>query len=281
MVAGLSPKAILNKIAGTQPREPPPSGYRYIRVGFENSPRFHKDVRNEELLVNGGLFIRCKGCGVICEENCVCKSDKNTRGTMEIAEKAHEAASKKACKKENIDDEARKAAERRKARENVGDGGSKGKAPDPRSYQKAPRDQRPQANAPSSRDPRTFYEILGISPFSTQEEILKAAKRKRIETHPDRFSGQNLGPSDVDTIIERSKMVGHAADILCDPTARLKYDNKLAKENAEKRRPKAAENGSQRKTTETQERRQEGGVPWGFEKFPRPQASPYRRSPFL
>jgi curved DNA-binding protein CbpA len=62
----------------------------------------------------------------------------------------------------------------------------------------------------------------------TQAELVKAARKKRIETHPDKFSGRNISPAEVDAIIETSKTVGHAADILCDPAARAKYDGETA-----------------------------------------------------
>lgn len=57
---------------------------------------------------------------------------------------------------------------------------------------------------------------------------MKAARKKRIETHPDRFSGRNISPAEVDEIIEKSKTVGHAADILCDPVTRVQYDDEVA-----------------------------------------------------
>jgi len=71
----------------------------------------------------------------------------------------------------------------------------------------------------------------------TQAELVKAARKKRVETHPDKFSGRNISPAEVDAIIERSKTVGHAADILCDPVERAQYDSEVA---AWKRKQKAA-----------------------------------------
>jgi len=71
----------------------------------------------------------------------------------------------------------------------------------------------------------------------TQDELKKAARKKRVETHPDKFSGRNISPAEVDAIIETSKTVGHAADILCDPAARLKYDGEVV---AWKQRQRAA-----------------------------------------
>ena len=77
--------------------------------------------------------------------------------------------------------------------------------------------------------PPDHYAILGISPTATDAEVLKAAKKKRIETHPDRFAGQALAPSEAEKMIEHSKNIGHAADILSDPDARSDYDREVAR----------------------------------------------------
>lgn len=73
-----------------------------------------------------------------------------------------------------------------------------------------------------------FYALLGISRWATQAEVLKAAKKKRIETHPDRLSGRNVSPLMLEALVERAMIVGQAADVLCDPLTRLKYDNEQA-----------------------------------------------------
>ena len=73
-----------------------------------------------------------------------------------------------------------------------------------------------------------FYALLGISRWATQAEVLKAAKKKRIETHPDRLGCRYIMPLTYDALVERAMIVGHAADVLCDPLTRLKYDNQQA-----------------------------------------------------
>lgn len=80
---------------------------------------------------------------------------------------------------------------------------------------------------PVTTRPADLYALLGVSRWATQDEVLKAAKKKRIETHPDKFSGKGLSPSEVGTLVEQSMLTGQAADILCDPLSRLKHDNEL------------------------------------------------------
>lgn len=73
-----------------------------------------------------------------------------------------------------------------------------------------------------------YYALLGISRGATQAEVLKAAKKKRIETHPDRHSGQYISPLMFDAMVERAMLVGQAADVLGDSSKRLKYDQRPA-----------------------------------------------------
>ena len=71
---------------------------------------------------------------------------------------------------------------------------------------------------------RDHYAALHVSPDATEAEIIKAAKKRRIETHPDKFAGKSLTQEEIDKINYRAQCVGLAADILCDPTARKEYD---------------------------------------------------------
>ena len=75
-----------------------------------------------------------------------------------------------------------------------------------------------------------YYDLLGTTSNATHPEILKAAKKARIAAHPDRRSGEGLSPEEVDRIVEQSKAVGEAADVLSEPSKRLRYDAKLRKE---------------------------------------------------
>ena len=75
--------------------------------------------------------------------------------------------------------------------------------------------------------PPNHYRTLDIDPSSTHEEVLRAARKKRIETHPDKFIKDGLPSEGLTKVIETSKNVGWAADILCDPKKRQKYDIEL------------------------------------------------------
>ena len=88
----------------------------------------------------------------------------------------------------------------------------------------------PEQSPPPLQQPReSLYSIVGIPSSSTHEEVVKACRKKRIEVHPDKVSGQTQTPAEEARVNERAKQVGHAADILCDAALRRKYDDKLAR----------------------------------------------------
>lgn len=67
----------------------------------------------------------------------------------------------------------------------------------------------------------TLYEILGISPDATAEEIKSAYRRQAMRWHPDR------NPENKDAAEQRFKDIGYAYSILSDPDKRRAYDEKL------------------------------------------------------
>jgi curved DNA-binding protein CbpA len=60
----------------------------------------------------------------------------------------------------------------------------------------------------------TLYEILGVKPDASQDEIKKAFRIKAMKTHPDRPEGDE----------ELFKRVQRAYDVLSDPEKRKRYD---------------------------------------------------------
>ena len=79
--------------------------------------------------------------------------------------------------------------------------------------------------------PADYYTLLGVHSNASHTEILKAAKRARIAAHPDRCSGQNLSPKELEQVVDHSKAVGQAADVLTDAEKRVRYDAQLRKES--------------------------------------------------
>jgi len=63
----------------------------------------------------------------------------------------------------------------------------------------------------------TYYEILGVSPTASQEEIDKAYKRNALEHHPDRNPGDASAH-------EKFLKIQEAYDVLRDSSKRYQYD---------------------------------------------------------
>lgn len=72
--------------------------------------------------------------------------------------------------------------------------------------------------------PPNHYDVLGVDMTITHEELVKAAKEKRIRTHPDKFSKCELSKDEMAKVTANSQDVGLAADILTDPAKRAQYD---------------------------------------------------------
>ena len=74
-----------------------------------------------------------------------------------------------------------------------------------------------------------LYDIIGVDQSCSQPEVQKAAKRMRVECHPDKLKRKG-GLSAVDrmAIDARAQEVSHAADILSDFASRCNYDTEVA-----------------------------------------------------
>ena len=66
----------------------------------------------------------------------------------------------------------------------------------------------------------TYYDILGVTPDATQDEIQRALRRQQQYHHPDKKTGS----------LARSKLLNQARDELSDPLKRREYDRKIAME---------------------------------------------------
>ena len=71
------------------------------------------------------------------------------------------------------------------------------------------------------------YAILQVGPCATHEQIKSAAKRRRIEVHPDRLKKPGMSESEVAKIDKEAAEVGQAAEVLSNPTLRQEYDRSV------------------------------------------------------
>lgn len=75
--------------------------------------------------------------------------------------------------------------------------------------------------------PLDIYTILKISPESSPDDMKRAVRVRRVETHPDKRRRQGLSKEEEDMIDEEAKLVGWAADILLDPERRQEHDEQV------------------------------------------------------
>ena len=68
------------------------------------------------------------------------------------------------------------------------------------------------------------YKTLGIARDAPAEEIERAARKMRINCHPDKLKRKGTTPEEDSQIDEHAKTVGWAADILCNKVSKEKYD---------------------------------------------------------
>jgi curved DNA-binding protein CbpA len=66
-----------------------------------------------------------------------------------------------------------------------------------------------------------YYEILGVSPEASDQEIREAYKRKSLATHPDRAAKNQLT---IEKSTEEFKRVKEAYDVLSDSDSRSIYN---------------------------------------------------------
>ena len=96
----------------------------------------------------------------------------------------------------------------------------------------------------------TYYHILGISSDATDDEIAAAFRRKVKQWHPDICRHPDAE--------ERMREINKAAEVLCDPERRARYDRAyIRKDISDIREPGYAPTG---KTTP----RKQGWSFWGF-----------------
>ena len=85
----------------------------------------------------------------------------------------------------------------------------------------------PEPKSQARGNPPDFYAILKISHLATDDQIRSAAKRRRVEVHPDRLKRPGMSESEMNEIDKMAARVGEASDVLLNPEQRLKYDSQL------------------------------------------------------
>ncbi|KAL8807016.1 MAG: hypothetical protein Q9182_000997 [Xanthomendoza sp. 2 TL-2023] len=77
--------------------------------------------------------------------------------------------------------------------------------------------------------PPNHYARLGLSEDATAEEIKKASKKMRIQTHPDQIKRRNpnMTEEELAKVASTAANVGEAADVLEDPRKKREYDETI------------------------------------------------------
>jgi molecular chaperone DnaJ len=75
---------------------------------------------------------------------------------------------------------------------------------------------------------RSYYEILGVEPLASQDQIRTAFRRIARERHPDRFRGAARAQAEKDF-----QAVAEAYNVLHDPTQRARYDQGLSSKSSQ------------------------------------------------
>jgi len=70
---------------------------------------------------------------------------------------------------------------------------------------------------------RSYYEILGVEPLASQDQIKLAFRKLARERHPDRFRGAARAQAETDF-----QAITEAYNVLNDPTQRARYDKTIS-----------------------------------------------------
>lgn len=72
-----------------------------------------------------------------------------------------------------------------------------------------------------------YYAFLKLHHLATPAEIKSAAKRRRVEVHPDKLKKPGMSDSEQAKIDGEAAKVGEAADVLQNPQQKWEYDRQL------------------------------------------------------
>jgi len=71
-------------------------------------------------------------------------------------------------------------------------------------------------------DGESFYDLLGVTPKATQDELKRAYKKQSLLMHPDKLAQRGQSITDADR--DRFTRMRHAYEVLSDPRRRETYD---------------------------------------------------------
>ena len=89
----------------------------------------------------------------------------------------------------------------------------------------------PSPPSPGRTQRPDYYRILRVSPSATQDEIRAAAKKRRIEVHPDKVrreaakKGKTISRKEEEDMERMAKEVGEAAEVLENRESKREYDD--------------------------------------------------------
>jgi len=100
---------------------------------------------------------------------------------------------------------------------------------DPRTSRRQSTKPKPSTTVKPSRPeaPIDVYAILGVSPDCSHEEAKKAARKCRIDAHPDKLKRVSMTTTTGNKIDDAAKLIGMAADIVLDPARRREHDEEM------------------------------------------------------
>jgi curved DNA-binding protein CbpA len=82
---------------------------------------------------------------------------------------------------------------------------------------------------------KNYYDILGLQPDCSQEEIKQAYRKLSVKFHPDKNDGDGY-------FTEMFKQINEAHDVLSNPEKRRNYDSTMSNDSSQRK----TNNGSQR-----------------------------------
>jgi len=95
----------------------------------------------------------------------------------------------------------------------------------------SPKKARPKKPAPKKPGKQNLYEILGVDPRASPNDIKKAYRAKMQSLHPDKtasWATEDVPKEVKDFLTKTAKQLNLAYEVLSDPRKRREYDQRIA-----------------------------------------------------